>query len=285
MARDLSKFAVFIITHGRPDNVITTRTLRKSGYSGPIYYIIDNEDKRGDEYRERFGSENVIEFDKKAVADTVDSANSFDDRRSDVYARNASFGIAKDLGLDYFWQLDDDYTGWMYRHIKGKRLDWTPIRNMDSVIETMLDFLDATGAATVAISQGGDHIGGAAGSYAKGIMRKAMNSFFVKTDRPIKFIGHLNNDVNTYVVYGSRGELFFTVTKLQLTQTQTQKNEGGMTSTYLDSGTYVKSFYTVMMAPSCVQVRMMGTSNPRLHHAIKWDMAVPKILNQKYKKN
>ena len=57
-----------------------------------------------------------------------------------------------------------------------------------------------------------------------------------------------------------------------------------MTDVYLDSGTYVKSFYTVMMAPSCVEIRRLGPVNQRYHHSISWDHAVPKILNERYRK-
>ena len=36
-------FAVFILTHGRADNVKTYKTLKRFGYTGKIYIIIDNE--------------------------------------------------------------------------------------------------------------------------------------------------------------------------------------------------------------------------------------------------
>ena len=35
--------------------------------------------------------------------------------------------------------------------------------------------------------------------------------FFCKTDRPFKFVGRMNDDVNTYVSLGDKGNLFFTV--------------------------------------------------------------------------
>ena len=57
-----------------------------------------------------------------------------------------------------------------------------------------------------------------------------------------------------------------------------------MSDVYLDAGTYLKSFYTVMVAPSCVVVAMMGDKHMRMHHKINWECAVPKILNQKYRK-
>lgn len=101
------KFAAFILTHGRPDKVTTFQTLRKQGYTGKIYIIVDNEDEAIDAYRERFG-DSVIVFDKLAISKTFDNGDNFDDRRTVIYARNASFGIAEGLGLDYFLQLDDD---------------------------------------------------------------------------------------------------------------------------------------------------------------------------------
>jgi hypothetical protein len=51
-----------------------------------------------------------------------------------------------------------------------------------------------------------------------------------------------------------------------------------MTEAYLDSGTYVKSFYTVMVAPSCTSIRIMGPIHKRLHHKINWRTAVPLII-------
>jgi len=276
-------FAAFILTHGRPDNVITLRTLRKSGYTGKVYIIIDNEDKRGDEYRKEFGADWVIEFDKKAESELFDTADTQQDRRSIVYARNASQRIAKEMGLDYMLQLDDDYTSFCYRFIHNDIIKSTAIRNFDGVVDAMIKLLEDTNALTVAFSQGGDHIGGVDGSISKGILRKAMNSFFIRTNRPINFVGRINEDVNAYVVSGALGDLFFTVMNLQLTQVQTQKAKGGLTEIYLDSGTYVKSFYTVMMAPSCVSVRTMGQTNRRFHHSIKWDNAVPKIISSRHR--
>ena len=43
-------FCVFILTHGRPEKVITYETLIKNGYSGPRYIVIDNEDKKANLY-------------------------------------------------------------------------------------------------------------------------------------------------------------------------------------------------------------------------------------------
>ncbi|MWE22378.1 DUF1367 family protein [Escherichia coli] len=75
------------------------------------------------------------------------------------------------------------------------------------------------------------------GGHASWVKRKAMNSFICSVDRPFSFMGRINEDVNTYTNLGRCGELFMTIGAVQLGQKQTQKNSGGMTELYLDSGT------------------------------------------------
>lgn len=281
--KKIDDFAVFILTHGRPDRIHTLKTLEKQGYTGDWYLIIDNEDKMADEYYKNYGDK-VIMFDKKAISLTFDTADLSDDRRAIVYARNACFQIAKELGVKYFVEFDDDYTSFNLRYPKDGKLVARMLDNLDDIFEMMLDFLEDTQALTVCFSQGGDHIGGLTGRWKKGLIRKVMNSFFCRTDRPFQFLGRVNEDVNTYTYLGSKGELMLTTTDLMLVQLQTQSNQGGMTDLYLDSGTYLKSFYTVMYMPSAVEIREMGTANRRLHHHVKWNNCVPVILNERYKK-
>jgi hypothetical protein len=278
-------FAVFILTHGRPDNVVTYNTIKNQGYTGDIYIVIDNEDKSADTYYKNFGNK-VIMFDKKATAKTFDEADNFEDRRSIVYARNACFNIAKELGIKYFMQLDDDYTSFHYKLIVKNKFVHSEVKNLDSIFNLLLDYYKTISAKSIAIAQGGDFIGGidnGKGAY-RFSKRKCMNSFICSTDRPFKFNGRINEDVNTYTNSASKGFLFLTIPVLSLIQKQTQSNAGGMTDIYEDRGTYVKSFYTVIFQPSSVSVSMMKTSNARLHHNINWKTTVPLILEEKYKK-
>ena len=158
-------FAVFILTHGRPDNVKTLSTLKKCGYTGNVYFIVDNEDKTIDTYIKNFGSEFVKVFDKKAIADEVDEGNNFDERRTITHARNACFKIAKEIGITYFVQLDDDYYYFGYRYDTGAKI----ITNMDKVFEIMLNFYKSVNIKSIAFGQGGDHIGGFSGIKLKRI--------------------------------------------------------------------------------------------------------------------
>lgn len=281
-----NEFAVFILTHGRADNVKTVKTLERCGYTGKYYIVIDNEDDQEERYREIYGDK-VMQFDKREQAEKTDYAdNHSEDRRSVVFARNYCFELAKKLNVKYFCELDDDYTNFEYRYIEENKLKIKSVQDLDTVFRLLVDFLEESGALTVAMAQGGDFIGGAnSGTYKKGLLRKAMNSFVCSTDRPFEFYGRINEDTTAYCVYGMRGKLMFTITAVSLVQTQTQKNAGGWTEVYLERGTYVKSFYSVIFEPSCVSIRVMGDKHMRIHHNVAWNNCVPCIIDEKYKKD
>ncbi len=277
-------FAAFILTYGRPDNVKTYKTLKRFGYTGKIYLICSTDDDEVVKYKEKY-KDQVVVFNKNDVK--FDSADNFKDKRVIVYARNACFKIAKDLGYKYFIQLDDDYTDFSYRfdnkfiYKDGRGY----INKVDDIFDAILNYYKKIPAKSIALSQNGDWIGGKQSNWAKVLTpkRKCMNSFFCSTDRPFKFSGRINEDVNTYTRLGTVGNLFFTIPNVSLKQTDTQSSKGGMSDIYLQSGTYIKSFYSVMFNPSSVKVGMLNTEKSRLHHKINWNNTVPKIINEKHK--
>jgi hypothetical protein len=278
-------FAAFILTNGRPDNVKTYLTLRKAGYTGKIYLIVDDQDSTKTQYKEKYGKE-VIVFDKDAIARTFDEGDNFNDKRAIIYARNASFEIAENLGIKHFIQLDDDYSSFYYRFDNDMEYSPKGIKRLDVIFESLVCFLINSKASSIAMAQGGDFIGGGQSSFSKSITlkRKAMNSFVCSTDNPFQFVGRINEDVNSYTRLASAGLLLFTTNQVSLSQVSTQSSSGGMTELYLDSGTYVKSFYSVMYHPSSVTIKMMGQSHRRLHHSVNWKNTVPLILRESLKK-
>ena len=284
-------FCVFILTHGRADNVITARTLKRQGYTGKTFFVVDDQDDQVERYRENFGAENVLVFDKEDAWRRCDPMDNAHRMGVILYARNACFDLARKVGVKYFLELDDDYKQFCFRWRNGDKLDWKDMDDLDAVFEAMVEFLIATNADTVAMAQAGDFVGGI-GSTAAGhpLLRKAMNTFFCRTDRPVRFQGSINEDVSMYVLAGLRGRLVLTLTSVMIVQMVTQTNEGGMTGTYLDGGTYLKSFYSVMAAPSCVRISMLhgGTKDTaqhwRIHHHVKWGNCAAKIVSVKWRK-
>lgn len=269
--------------HGRSDNVKTVTSLKNSGYAGKLYIIIDDLDATRDDYVKKFGDK-VIVFDKAKYAKLIDQGDNFNNLRTTTHARNACFDIAVDLGLENFLVLDDDMTSFRFRFTE--KLEYTnafKIKNLQPVIDAALGFLNNSPVACVAFAQGGEFIGGDGNRYAQQVypIRKAMNSFFCSTKKPFKFISRLNEDVNTYVTLGSRGQVFLTSSQCTFEQSPTQKSKGGMSEAYADSGTYVKSFYTVMYQPSSVKVSLLVS---RIHHEISEKHTYPKILRESVKK-
>ena len=278
-------FAVFILTHGRAQEMRTYKALRRAGYTGRVIFVLDNEDESLDKYYCNFGRENCYVFDKLKVAKSVDTMDLSDDRRAILFARNVCWDIAKELGYTYFLQLDDDYSNFRGRIEVGGVLRTFYVKNFDRLVDYIIEFLESSGAQTVAMSQIGDFIGGVGSKvFKERLTRKAMNSFFCKVDRPIKYYGRMNEDVTSYILNGSRGQLFFNLADVSVDHLSTQSLSGGMTASYKDSGTYIKSFYTVMACPSSVKVYEMGDTHKRIHHSINWEHAVPKIISSRFKK-
>lgn len=183
MMRRADEFVAMILTHGRPDRVHTLKSLRRHGYTGRVAIVIDDEDDRAADYRREFGDDVVI-FSKRDAAVETDEADNRTDLKGVVYARNASWSIARRLGARYFVQLDDDYLD--FRHKRDERdlyINKADIRDLDAVFDAMLDY-----------------------------------------------------------------------------------------------------FYSVVFAPSCVKVSMMGSRFRRIHHAVAWSRAVPRILPERYRK-
>lgn len=286
------RFAAFILSHGRADRVFTYKSLRKHGYTGEIVILVDDEDGQVNAYRREFGDQ-VVVFSKREAVGLTDACDNYKRSDSVVYARNINFRIAERMGVTHFVQLDDDYHcfGWGFGNDReyvgfGR---WR-LSSLDAIASACCDFLDETPASSLAFAQSGDFAGGAAGlmgKLARGgwFSRKVMNTFFFRTDRPVVFRGRVNDDVNLYVECGRRGDLFVTIPRVRMQQTETQKAAGGCTDVYRDLGTYIKSFYSVMVAPSCVKVTTLrGKRFARIHHAVSWKNACPLVISETHRK-
>lgn len=277
------EYVVLILSYRRSDNVRTYSTLRRSGYTGPIRIVVGTDDPTIADYEARYPGE-VVTFDKQDYVASTDAFDNRTDRGTVLYARNACPDIVRALGFSRWVELDDDYHSFMWRS-KGHEYKTKIIENLDAVFAAVWEMYEATPWDMLALAQGGDFLGG---SICRDNFippkRKVMNSFFCSLERHHSFIGRLNDDVNTYVAHGNRGRLFLTIRYASLIQEGTQQSGGGLTDMYKLFGTYVKSFYTVMVCPSCVKVKPMQATNTRWHHAIAWNKAVPKIVRESLRK-
>ena len=278
-------FAVFIMVYGRPEKNWTDKTLRKCGYTGKIYLVGDDLDVTINEYKKKYGDELIV-FDKKKSAINLDTGDNTGDFRSTLFASNKIFDLAKERGIKHFFIMCDDYTGFEHRHNGDLEYGGWLVKNLDKVFNALLKYYKTINAKTIAFAQSGDYMGGKESTMAKRlkVKRKAMNTFLCSTERPFKFLGRMNEDVTTYVNLGSKGDLFLTIPNISIYQKPTQQVQGGLTDLYLQYGTYVKSFFSVMYNPSSIKISELGYVKKRIHHKVSWNNAVPKIVSEKYKK-
>lgn len=275
-------FAVFIMVHGRPDKMWTYKSLRRCGYTGKIFLVADNLDETLPDYKKKYGDELIV-FDKNDASLSVDAGDNSGDMRSTLFAVNEIPGLAESKGIRFYFMMCDDYTSFHYKF--NERLEYCerPIKQLDKIFDLMISLYEKTGALTVAMAQNGDFIGGKDNTrFARKfrLHRKAMNTFLCSTERPMKFFGRLNEDVTTYVLSGSTGNLILTLPMISINQKPSQGTSGGLTEVYLDFGTYVKSFFSVMFNPSSIDISKMGQAHRRYHHRVFWNKAVPKIVKE-----
>ena len=276
------KSAIFIFSYGRANNLMTYKMLLESGEnSDRIYIIVSDDDKQLQEYYNKFGDK-VITFSKEDAREMTDLCDNFENRKLVVFARNYIFKIARDIGLDCFIVLDDDYNRLGYRRIfNNNTLKGFKVKDIKAINDKCLEYLMKTPQLDCfAFAQDGDFIGGCNSFENIGKKRKIMNYYFFKTNNPIKFMGSINEDLSASVYGGQRGKVFFTVNDISVHQMITQTNKGGLTDIYLDSGTYIKSFYSVIVAPNCVKISAMGNKDLRIHHKVNWKLACPKIIRE-----
>src|SRR5574343_340055 len=249
-------FVAVVVTHKRPRSVLTARELRRAGYTGPIWLVLDDEDPTRAEYEALFHGSGVEVRTFSKAATPTETCDNERTRHGVVYARNAVPAMVREAGFRFFAVFDDDYFAFAYRRRSDLSFGATRIRStMDACLTAFVEYLESCPPSVrcVAFSQGGDHIGGGANKdiVAK---RKAMNAFICDTERPFEYLGRMNDDVNAYLLASMRGAVFLTSMSVQLYQPMTQQNSGGLTELYQDLGTYAKTFYSVLVAPSAVRV-------------------------------
>lgn len=277
-------FAVFILTHGRAKTISTYRALRDGGYTGEVYIVIDNEDDQEDLYRQKFG-DMVIQFDKRDYLAKTDLGDLDDDRRIGVFARNFIQDEAKRLGYRFHLQLDDDVHGFTYRFAQGDVLRALRCQHLDEVFAGMVEYMKETPITSLSFALSAYNMGGVNGSINDGMTRKTMTTFLMRADDVQYFNMRMNDDITTSLINGMRGKLYYSYLPVEVEVDKTQVQSGGMTDIYQKNGTYRKSFYSVMCCPSCVKVSAMGITDYRIHHTIKWNNAVPKLLSQRWSKH
>jgi len=194
----------------------------------------------------------VMEFSKKDYA-WVDMMDNFRDMETPVFARNATYDIAKKVGWRYFLMLDDDLR-LVYRYKDGNSLRTAQVKSMDEIMNAYLKFLKAGGKnfALLGFGSAKDSIGGK----LKPISYEVLHSMMCDVENRTIFMGTMNEDTTCSMMESSKGRLTPKITNVVFLGPYQGVNEGGLHDMYAEKyNDYFRNFYSVMAYPSGYKYR------------------------------
>lgn len=278
-------FAIFITTHERPNDQRTLDWFLKSGYTGKYYLVIDNMDKCQTEYLDKYGTENVLVFDKKKYWEICDTFNNRQHLAAVLYARQFVEDTAREMGLKSFLVLDDDISLFAARMPKnGKMSRYTKVKANDFV-EAYVKFLFQGGFASINPGTQNLYMGGE--ETIEKFPRKGSNAFFRNVEIPIKWISAMNEDIITCIEYNKKCIKMCTAVPIccETPKAGTGKADGGMKEIYKNMTDYERAFYAVIADPARCYVKMNRTKDGhQLRIARNWSGGDPCILNERWRK-
>lgn len=276
-------FACIIISHGRPHNIPTILSLKRSGYSGKFYILIDNEDKSQEQYLKNY--EDVIIFNKN---DFINKNHLLFDKSLKnvaVHARNAAENIARKLKLDYYLLLDDDIINFHYRYADN-RLHSEKLYDLDSAINYYIKYMSDAGIATIGLAHDGMFLGGNtqifdSPQYSKN--RILANAFIRNLKYDVCWGPDMCEDFITSINENNKSNVWITLPFIGIhckkQGMNKSKSDGGNSEAYLMNGNYGVAKYAVLAHPDCYKL-----SQNMWFKCISYDMIVPRIISQEYKK-
>lgn len=249
-------FAVFICTHGRAKEQVTYKTLRNSGYTGKVYFVIDDLDEQGDEYKRLYG-ENVLVFGKEEQYAVTDTFTNQKILQAVVYARNACFDFAKRLGVNWFVNCDDDIECLSYKMPINGKLVTKPVKDADRMFESVITFMETGSIECFSIAEEGVYVGGINSRVEAGCHWSFTHLFVFDACSELRYRSVWVED-NVFSLenlkLGRRMIASMYIAQRLPSHNAAQKQEGGMRDAYRQSNNYVKSFTPVITAPDCVCV-------------------------------
>lgn len=273
------KFAVFILTHGRAKEQKTYRTLKGCGYTGEVYFVVDNTDEQLEEYKKLYG-DNVLVFDKEDEWKKTDTMTNRKELKAVVYARNKVFDFAAQKGLTYFCACDDDITALRYKYPVNGKLKTVKIKSADRLFEAVCGFIEWSKFSCLSFSEEGAFIGGINKDVLKGLRWSMSHIMFYRTIDRIKYRGIWYEDMIASVDLMKQGRLAMGTMLVSVASPKTGSNKGGMQEAYQNSSEWIAAFNVVMANPDCTVVNHQRKINFRRSE----NAASPKILSERWRK-
>ena len=276
-------FAIFILTHGRPDTQLTLKTLLACGYTGRWYLVLDDQDDTIQKYIDNFGADRIIVFNKNHYINSCETIAVPPKDKCILYAKVAAEEIAKSLNLTSFVLADDDIYKFRFRYVDGNKLRSKAIRsNMDKIIGAYNDFILSAPITAISPLYTTMYISGIKMYSQEHIQHYRIPYIFVfrNSQYPVNWIADYGEDTLTAIQENKCGNCMLGLPFIQEDSTAPDKrSSGGMSETY-NSDTFKLIMRCVVAEPSIVTPQFYnGKFVPRLNRSISF----PKIISGGYK--
>ena len=279
----IEDFAVFICTHGRPNSQHTYNALRKFGYTGKIYLVLDDTDITLPEYVNNY-SEDIIVFDKQHYIDTADTAVRPPNIKTILYAKLAVEDIAKYLGLTSFVIADDDIKAFRVRYVENGSMHTLRTLPLDDVFAVYKEYLLTAGFTALGMCSNVQMIAGKSVFEPETItkFRVPYNFVFRNTSKEITWVSSYGEDIITAMNCGKIGQMMWCIPYGQIDMIPPGScEEGGMSDMYESLSSFNLFFYDFLYNPGSIAMRQQKAKWNA--HILK-NNAFPKILSYTYRK-
>ena len=278
------KFAVFILTHGRPYNQLTVKSLYEVGYTGEWYLVLDDQDDTYDEYVKAWGPDRVIKFNKDFFIHHTDTGLHTPVPKFAVFARNAIEYIAQRMGYKTFMMLDDDITKFRVRLPEGDILKSYQFHGtFDKIVDKAVDYILDCDIACMGLGFCNLYIGGVENFNKENPRQRLCAEAFIRNvAHPVDWRLNMVEDMITSIDAAMSGDVWFQFLPIQVEIKMSEGTvDGGNSDVYRQLGMYRISFMPVIAHPSSNAVRLgkktwASTTTP--------DKCIPKIISSRYRK-
>lgn len=284
-----SDFAVFIITYKRPDKQLTYSALKSCGYTGKIYFVIDDTDPTIQQYIDNYGVSNIFVFNKNHYinSEIYDTGTNEGVYATALYARNAVEDIAKSLSLSYFAVIDDDMVNFVIRFPKDNKLPGTKIQNMDILFDAYIDILSC-GVTCVGFGNARSYFGG-----IKAYSPERLNSRIIITNLYIRNASKkviwtswtLEDDI-TVLTDSKVGGIWLSIPFVQQIPSPFNdlNNSGGNVELYKNKSRYNVYFTEIKYFPGIMYMKCPDKDTKEVTLVRNQNRCFQKIVSSKYRK-
>lgn len=240
-----NEIPIFIISHGRADNVATVAALDNAGITDNIFIVVDDLDEQRASYEEKFGTRCIV-FDKREIAKETETMDNFGIMATPVYARNYVQKYAKANGIIHYIVMDDDITKFGGKIVDKGKFKTRKINDIDPIFSSIFDFLDSSPNLTVlSLANEGGYFGGMNGEYKNGLVWKIQQVMFCDSRKHIHWNGTYNEDMNATTFPDTIG---YKVMSVFCKSPSRGSNTGGIS--YISQ--YMNNYYTYMLCPAAI---------------------------------